>query len=152
PMPSSAAPTDEVPAPETTAVSVVPTEPALPPPPGISGVTTVHAGLPAAVTGTGVALAPAPPEPAAPAGPIRPGGQIQEPKMLVRLNPIYPELAKLTRVSGRVILEAIIDPQGRVQDVKVLSSVKLLDQAAIDAVRQWRYSPTLLNGHPVSVI
>jgi protein TonB len=55
-------------------------------------------------------------------------------------------------VQGIVILECRIDPRGEVVDVKVLRGVPLLDAAAVDAVRQWRYAPTLLNGVPVSVI
>ena len=56
------------------------------------------------------------------------------------------------RVQGVVILEAVIGPNGNVTDVKVLRSVALLDDAAIEAVRQWVYTPTLLNGVPVPVI
>jgi TonB family protein len=61
-------------------------------------------------------------------------------------------MAKQARVEGTVILEATISAQGRVNDVKVLRGIPLLDNSAIDAVRQWRYSPTLLNGTPVPVI
>jgi protein TonB len=68
------------------------------------------------------------------------------------VDPVYPETARSTRVSGVVILEASIDVQGRVSDVRILRSVPLLDRAALDAVRQWEYAPTLLNGAPVPVI
>jgi protein TonB len=68
------------------------------------------------------------------------------------VDPIYPEAVRSARVSGVVILEASIDVQGRVSDVRVLRSVPLLDRAALDAVRQWEYAPTLLNGAPVPVI
>ena len=68
------------------------------------------------------------------------------------VDPIYPEAARSARVSGVVILEASIDVQGRVSDVRVLRSIPLLDRAALDAVRQWEYAPALLNGAPVPVI
>ena len=69
-----------------------------------------------------------------------------------RVAPEYPLIAISTRVSGIVILEATIGGDGKVIDAKVLRSVPLLDQAAVDAVRQWEYAPTLLNGAPVPVI
>jgi protein TonB len=65
---------------------------------------------------------------------------------------VYPSIAQSARVQGVVILEATIGENGRVKDVKVLRSIPLLDQAAIDAVRQWEYTPTLLNNVPVPVI
>ena len=87
-----------------------------------------------------------------PRGPVRVGGEIQEPKKVKSVNPVYPEAAKRARAQGIVILECNISPEGRVTDVKVLRGVPLLDQAAIDAVRQWVYTPTLLNGTPVAVV
>ena len=63
-----------------------------------------------------------------------------------------PDLARQVGIRGVVILEIIIGPDGKVSDVKVLRSIPQLDQAAIDAARQWRYEPTLLNGAPVPVI
>ena len=63
-----------------------------------------------------------------------------------------PDIAKQARVQGIVILEAIIDPQGNVTNVRVLRSIPLLDQSAIDAVKQWKYEPTLLNGVPVPIV
>ena len=67
-------------------------------------------------------------------------------------RPVYPAIAQSARVQGVVIIEATIGPDGRVQDAKVLRSIPLLDAAALDAVRQWQFSPTLLNGVPVPVI
>jgi protein TonB len=58
----------------------------------------------------------------------------------------------MTKVEGVVIIEAIISTTGEVQDARILKSVPLLDQAALDAVRQWRYTPSLLNGIPVPVV
>ena len=69
---------------------------------------------------------------------MRVGGDIREPTRIVYVDPVYPEIAKQARVSGVVILEAIIDPSGNVTNLSVLRSIPLLDQAAIDAVRQWR--------------
>jgi len=65
---------------------------------------------------------------------------------------VYPSVAQAARVSGVVILEAVISGSGNVTDVKILRSVPLLDEAAIEAVRQWTYTPTLLNGVPVPII
>jgi protein TonB len=65
---------------------------------------------------------------------------------------VYPDLARAARVQGTVILEATIDETGAVTNVKVLRSIPLLDRAATDAVRRWRYTPTRLNGVPVPVL
>ena len=94
----------------------------------------------------------APPPPPPPPAPVRVGGNIQAPKKISDQNPTYPSIAQSARVQGIVILEATIGPDGRVQDVRVLRSIPLLDAAAIDAVKQWVYTPTLLNGVPVPVI
>jgi len=109
----------------------------------------VEGGVPGGVVGGVVGGLPdAPPPPQA----VRVGGQIKEPKKLKNVNPAYPDIAKQARVQGIVILEATISPQGKVSDVKVLRGNPLLDPAAIEAVRQWVYTPTLLNGVPVPVI
>jgi TonB family protein len=83
---------------------------------------------------------------------LRVGGVIREPRKVRNVNPVYPDIAKSARVQGVVILEATIGRHGRVGEVRVLRGIPLLDQAAIDAVRQWEYTPTLLNGTPVPVI
>src|SRR5262245_3654341 len=83
---------------------------------------------------------------------VRVGGTIKEPTRIRTAAPIYPDLSKQARVQGVVILEATISPQGKVSHVRVLRGIPLLDQAAIDAVKQWEYTPTLLNGVPVPVI
>ncbi len=84
--------------------------------------------------------------------PIRVGGNVQESKLIKRIEPVYPELAKRARVSGVVILQVTVDEEGSVSDIRVLKGHPLLDEEAIRAVRQWKYSPTLLNGEPVPVI
>ena len=85
-------------------------------------------------------------------GPVRVGGAIKAPIKTRDVRPVYPEIAQSARVQGVVILETTIDEQGRVSDARILRSIPLLDQAASDAVRQWEFTPTLLNGAPVSVI
>ena len=79
---------------------------------------------------------------------MRVGGELQTPALLKRVGPEYPELAVRAQVEGVVILEAVVDQLGRVEDVRVLRSIPLLDNAAKAAVRQWEYSPLLLNGKP----
>ncbi|MCM2258423.1 MAG: TonB family protein [Vicinamibacteria bacterium] len=93
-------------------------------------------------------LPPLPPPPT----PVRVGGNIQEPRKLTHVDAVYPDIAKQARVQGIVILECLITPAGEVGKVEVMRGIPLLDQAAIDAVKQWRYAPTLLNGVPVPVI
>ena len=95
---------------------------------------------------------PPPPPPPAPRGPVRVGGNIKQPTLLHRVEPIYPEIAVKAQVGGTVILEAIVDENGEVQNVKVLRSVPLLDKSAITAVSQWRYSPVILNDKPVPFV
>jgi TonB family protein len=93
--------------------------------------------------------------PAAAAGgsaPIRVGGSISEPRKIMDVKPVYPQAALDAKVSGIVIMEVVIDTTGGVRDAKVLRSQPLLDQAALDAVKQWRFTPTLLNGAPQEVI
>jgi protein TonB len=110
----------------------------------------VEGGVPGGVVGGIVGGLPDAPPP--PVQAVRVGGQIKEPKKLKHVAPVYPDIAKQARVQGVVILESTISPQGKVSDVKVLRGIPLLDQAAIDAVKQWVYTPTLLNGVPVPVI
>jgi protein TonB len=74
------------------------------------------------------------------------------PRKIVDARPIYPEIARAARVEGLVVLEAVLDPSGQVTQLRVIRSVPMLDQAAMDAVRQWRYTPTMYYGKPVSVL
>ncbi len=83
---------------------------------------------------------------------MRVGGDIKEPKLIHKEPPKYPEIAVRAKVSGVVIVEATIAKDGSVKDAKIIKSIPLLDQAALDAVKQWRYTPTLLNGVPVEVL
>jgi TonB family protein len=83
---------------------------------------------------------------------VRVGGKIKPPTKIKDVTPVYPTAAKSNHVQGVVIIEATIGADGKVQDTKVLRSVPQLDQAALDAVRQWEYKPTLLNGVAVPVV
>ncbi len=98
----------------------------------------------------GMGGAPPPPKPKQ-TGPLRVGGNVQAARIINRVQPIYPPLARQTRISGTVRLHAIIGKDGTIQQLEVMSGHPLLQQAALDAVRQWRYQPTLLNGDPVEV-
>ncbi len=92
------------------------------------------------------------PPPPAPTAPVRVGGQITTPQLVKRVEPRYPAVAVAAKLSGTVILELTVDDAGRVTDVEVLRSQGLLDKAAVDAVKQWRYSPLVLNGIPTPFI
>ena len=84
--------------------------------------------------------------------PVRVGGDIKEPRKIRDARPVYPQEAMDAKVQGIVILETVIGLDGVVERARVLRSVPLLDQAALDAVLQWQFTPTLLNGAPVPVI
>jgi protein TonB len=98
----------------------------------------------------GMGGAPPPPKPKL-TGPVKVGGNVQAARILNRVQPVYPPLARQTRISGTVRLHAIISKDGSIQQLEVISGHPLLQQSALDAVRQWRYQPTLLNGEPVEV-
>lgn len=83
--------------------------------------------------------------------PIRVGGNVQASRLIHRVEPEYPELAKRARVSGLVILQVIVSESGAVEEVKIVRGHPLLNDAALRAVRQWRYSPYFLNGEPIPV-
>jgi protein TonB len=96
--------------------------------------------------------APPAPDPAPRPTVVRAGQGVREPKKIVDVRPVYPAIALSVKVQGRVILEAVINERGSVERIRVLRSVPLLDGAAIAAVQGWRYTPTTLNGAPVSVL
>ena len=83
---------------------------------------------------------------------MRVGGDVREPRKVVDVAPVYPVLAMKAGVEGIVIIEATIDPRGRVVNATVLRGVPVLDEAALEAVRKWVYTPTLLNGVPTPII
>jgi len=110
-------------------------------------------GVPGALVGIEGGLPDAPPAPPLPPQePVRPGGNIKRPVKTRDVRPNYPAVAQSARVQGLVILEATIGVNGRVTGAKVLRSIPLLDGAALEAVRQWEFTPTLLNGVPVPVV
>ncbi|HXN63706.1 MAG TPA: energy transducer TonB [Candidatus Acidoferrales bacterium] len=136
-------------------------EEAPPPDMGATGGTGVVGGVPGGQTGgvlggligsTSTAAPPPPPPPKAvvPAKIVQ-GGNVMAAKRIDHTEPTYPPLARQAHISGTVRLHAIISKDGRVTELQVISGHPLLVQAAMDAVRQFRYSPTLLNNEPVAV-
>ena len=103
--------------------------------------------------GSGPAVAAPPPPPPAPKQTqrIKLGGQVVAAKLVAQPQPVYPPLARQARIQGNVVLHAIIDKDGRVGELQVISGHPLLVQSALEAVKNWRYQPTQLNGDPVEV-
>jgi protein TonB len=154
PMTSRVAPAVHADAAPTSApAAILPEVPGVPP-----GVPVVEGAVPWGTEGgIGTVLAaPAPielpPPPPKPAGPVRVAELPQPPRKIVDVRPQYPEVARVAHIGGTVVIEAIIDRTGHVGQLRVLRSVPLLDQAALDAVRQWRYTPSTLRGQPVEVL
>ena len=110
----------------------------------------VEGGVPGGVVGGVVGGLDAAPPP--PAQVVRVGGMIREPKKVKHVPPVYPNIAIAAKIEGVVILECTINPQGRVEGVSVLRGVPTLDEAAVEAVKKWAYTPTLLGGVPVGVV
>jgi protein TonB len=112
----------------------------------------VEGGIPGGVLGGVVgglpeAPPPPPPPPAAPKAPVRIGGQIKQPQLVKRVEPEYPPLAVKAHIQGVVILEATVGEEGEVIEVRLLRSANpLIDREAEIALKQWRYSPLVLNG------
>jgi periplasmic protein TonB len=132
----------------------VPTAPVSDGPIDPYGLPDASAGMPPGPW-TGVSVPPSPP----PAPPVRQspqlvrsGGLVREPKKIFGPPPAYPEIARAARIQGMVVIEAVIDERGLVTDARVLRGQPMLDGAALAALKQWRYTPTLLNGVPVRVL
>ena len=83
---------------------------------------------------------------------VRVGGAVRNPVKIKNVAPEYPAVAKSARVGGTVQVELTVDPEGKVADARVVKSVPLLDQAALDAVKQWEYTPTRIKGVAAPVI
>lgn len=111
----------------------------------------VEGGVPGGIVGGIVGGLPQEAPPSA-AKLVRVGGQIKTPKLLKKVDPVYPELAKQARAGALIILEATVDARGQVEDVRILRSAPLFDEAAVEAVKQWSYRPLLLNGVPTPFI
>jgi protein TonB len=90
-------------------------------------------------------------QPAAPAAPVQVGGDVKPARLISSAAPVYPALAKTQHVSGDVRVDALIDATGRVTTMKVVSGPSLLHQAAMDALRQWKYQAATLDGKPVAM-
>lgn len=120
---------------------------------GFSG--GIPEGIPGVLFGEGIGAppteAPEPPPLPTKKKPIRIGGNVHASRLVYRVEPEYPELAKRARVSGLVIMQVIVNEGGAVEEVKIVRGHPLLNDAALRAVRQWRYSPYLLNGEPIPV-
>lgn len=122
----------------------------------------VFGGVPGGVTGGVIGgilegikgpEAPLPARPAVekPRGPVPVGGNVQPPKILYQAAPEYPLLARQAGIQGEVIISAIIDAQGKVVDMKIVSGPPLLYEAAMRALAAWKFQPTYLNGEPVAI-
>jgi protein TonB len=132
-----------------------------PPSAGVVGAVGVPGGAPGGVLGGIIgavpAAAPPPPPPPPAAKPVTPqrirvGGNVQAANLVRKVTPVYPPLAKQARIQGTVRFTAIIGKDGTIQNLQLVSGHPLLVTAAQDAVRQWVYKPTLLNGEPVEVV
>jgi protein TonB len=129
------------------------------PPPSTSVVGGVLGGIPGGtpggvlggVLGNPVSLPPAPPKMAPPPQKLRISSGVAEANLIHRVLPQYPALARQARIEGMVKLQAVISKGGTIENLRVISGHKILAQAALDAVKQWRYKPTLLNGEPYEV-
>src|SRR5262249_9404726 len=91
------------------------------------------------------------PTPPPPSGVTRIDGAVAQGNLISQTTPVYPELARAARVQGVVTLSAVISKEGAVENLTVVSGHPLLTQAALDAVKQWRYKPYVLDGQPVAV-
>ena len=76
---------------------------------------------------------------------------MRPPKAIIQVRPEYPPLARQARIQGEVQIDAILDEQGNVIDMKVVSGHPLLYQAALDALKKWKYEPTYLNDRPIAI-
>ena len=93
----------------------------------------------------------APPPPKATPSRIRVGGSVEAASLINKVTPQYPPIAKTAHVSGTIVLHAVIAKDGTIQELQYVSGPPLLMKAAMDAVKEWRYKPTTLNGEPVEV-
>ena len=101
--------------------------------------------------GTGTAAPPPSSHPQPTKRVVRAGSLIKPPRQTYYIDPEYPPLARQTRISGTVVIDAVIDERGNVVQASVVSGHPLLIAAALRAVQQWKYEPTSLNGQPISV-
>jgi protein TonB len=119
------------------------------PGPTVEGGAGLDVGVPVPIPDR---VEPPPPKPSARPVPVKIGGAVRPPAKIVDVAPVYPVAALIARLEGVVEMEATIDERGRVEHLVVVHSTPLFDAAALAAVRQWRFTPTLLNGVPVPVL
>jgi protein TonB len=113
----------------------------------------VVGGVAGAIGGTVVPVAPPPARPPTRSAPIRTSGAIKPPDLLHRVEPVYSALAAVAHISGAVIVEAVVDVDGSIESVTVLQSRSpLLDKAATDALKQWRYAPLVIAELPTRFV
>jgi len=121
-----------------------------------SAATTVSVGGAVGVPPPGLVAMPPPPPPApppAPKQPVRIGGQINSPALIKRVEPKYPDIAAAAKLTGLVIVEALVNESGAVESVKTLRSPSVfLEKAAVEALKQWQYSPLVLDGVAMSFV
>jgi len=147
--------------PKTIAMITDKPAPPLPPPPGVTGgvpggvpggvLSGVIGGIVASVANKAVAPPPPPPAPKPAAAVIRVNSGVQQAKLISQPLPEYPPAARAINLQGVVRLEAIIGKDGMVKELRVVSGPEMLAKAALDAVAQWRYRPTVMNDQPVEV-
>jgi protein TonB len=158
PVPRTVASRAPAPSRDAAPTSAPPTiTPERPAPPAFAPMAPIEGGVPSDLGGMAGGVtppigAPPPAPPTPPPGPVRAAQLPELPRKIVDVHPLYPEMARSARVEGTVILEAVLDTSGHVTQLRVLKSVPLLDQAALDAVRQWKYTPSIYYGRPVSVL
>jgi len=113
----------------------------------------VLGGTGSSVLGSLMSNTAAPPPPPKPVNtaPVRVGGNVAAANLIQQVPPVYPPIAKTAHISGTVVLHAIISKDGTIDQLEYQSGPPLLMKAAMDAVKQWRYRPTMLNGEPVDV-
>src|SRR5204862_2307472 len=113
----------------------------------------VEGGVAGGVVGGVIGGVVAEPQPVKQEAPLRVGGDVKAPIKISSVDPVYPEVARKARISGIVIVECTIDKNGYVIDVHVLKPLPFgLDQAAVEAVKKWKFRPGTLNGQPVDVL
>jgi len=117
--------------------------------PSLDGAGSENGGLPALASSVSLA----PPVPEQPQGPvrIRVGGALKPPRLVSSVLPAYPPIARETGIEGDVVVDTTIDSTGKVTEMKVISGPPVLRQSALDALRQWKYAPSMLNGQPIPV-
>jgi TonB family protein len=119
------------------------------PPPVLADANGLPRSLSDSAFNTVARSGPVAPEPA-PVGPTK-GGQLQQPKLVSSVAAVYPANARTQRIQGDVVIDALVDASGKVAEVKMISGHPLLQQAAMDSLRLWRYAPARLNGDPIPV-